>query len=136
MADSFKFICFGSSIENLRNALEFNIIGLTKRHSFAKGEELYFTIKTNGEWKVCGRAKAGEETDLNPFINAGNYYTYTITEFEACEPYEIRRRSQDILGPYWALNFQTPRIINNDEYAQFIIGNFIVTDIDEMLSSL
>lgn len=132
----FKFICFGSSVENLRTAIEFNIIGVTKRHPFIKGESLYFAIKAGNEWKVCGRAKAGEETDLNPFNNPGRYYTYTITEFEACKPFTIKAKSQEVLGPYWALNFQTPRKINNPIYIEFIEGNFDITNSDDMLADL
>lgn len=136
MTTNIKFICFGNSVNNLKNAIEFNIIGLPKRHLFNEGEQLYFAIKVNKEWKICGRANAGKETDLNPFENPGRFYTYTVTNFEACIPYDIRLMSRQILGPYWALNFQTPRVIDNKEYCQFIQNSFISTDTETMLSKL
>lgn len=136
MTSGIKFICFGDSVDNLKKAIEFSIIGLTKRHIFTKGEPLYFAIKAKNEWKVCGRANAGEETDLNPFEDPGRFYTYTVNDFEACVPYNIKSKSQQLLGTYWALNFQTPRIINNEEYCSFIIDSFIPTDNDSMLSQL
>ena len=136
MVRGFKFICFGDSVINLKEALEFNVIGLTQRHHFAEGEPLYYAIKSKNEWKVCGRAKAGKETDINPFENPGRFYTYTVTDFEACIPFDIKQKSQQCLGPYWALIFQRPKVIESQEYNQFIVDSFRTTDKKSMLSEL
>lgn len=129
----FKFICFGNSVDNLKMAIEYGIIGLAKRHSFTTGERIYFVIKSENEWKVCGRAEAGDETDLNPY---GKYYTYTVSHFEACIPFSINEKSRQILGIYWGLNFQTPRTINNSEYVQYIERSFKQCNNKEMLQTL
>lgn len=46
------------------------------------------------------------------------------------------KKSQQCLGPYWALIFQRPKVIESQEYNQFIVDSFRTTDKKSMLSEL
>ena len=131
-----KFICFGTEIDNLRMTFDYNIIGIPKRHQFNKNDRLYLAIKAGGKWFVCGRAQAGQETDLNPFNNPGRYYTYLISNVEACVPFSINQKSRELLGDYWALMFQTPRYVENDKYIEFLNKEFKKIDNEKMFEIL
>ncbi len=123
-----KFICFGTEIDNLKMTFEYNIIGIPKRHQFNKNDIIYLAIKVGNDWFVCGRAQVEQETDLNPFINPGRYYTYMISNVEACEPFSINQISRELLGNYWALIFQTPRYVENDKFIDYLCTEFKGTD--------
>ena len=43
-------------------------------------------------------------------------------------PFDIKQKSQQCLGPYWALIFQRPKVIESQEYNQFIVDSFRTTD--------
>ena len=131
-----KFICYGSSVDNLKSTFEFNIIGTPKKTFFVEGEQVYLVLKRDKEWNVCGRANVKEETDLNPFEIPKGLYTYLVTNVEACIPFQINEKCRDLLGPHWGLNFQTPRAIENEEFSNFIENNFHPLKVAETLNIL
>ena len=134
--NAIKFICYGSSVDNLRATFVFSIIGTPKKTSFKEGERVYFVLKRDKAWYVCGRGNVKEETDLNPFENPNGFYTFLVTDIEACIPFTINQKCQEILGQYWGLIFQTPRAIENKEFSHFIESSFHPVDSEEMIASI
>lgn len=107
--ESIRLICFGESKENLDKAIKYSVIGTKTKISFDKnGEQLYFVLKENGEWKVFARAISGMQTDLYPFDDGYSYYTFEVTSVERCQPFGIREIMREYLGVYYGLKLQQP----------------------------
>lgn len=133
---SFRFIPFGESKENLAICLKYHTIGIRRKTNIDKDEILYLTLKKNGVWYVCGKAKYLDETEDAPFENPERYYTYSVTDLVVCEPYGVSEVLRDNLGNYWGLIFQSPRVIENSIVEGYIEQNFIKTSNEKMLEMI
>ena len=120
-----RVLCYGDSIDNLKDTFEYHIIGVPKRTNFSQEDVIYIALKIQSYWYICGKTTIIAETDLNPFIGRGNYYTYSTSECIACYPIKINDKSREILGQYWGLIFQNPRVIKDEEYKDFVESSFM-----------
>ena len=77
-----------------------------------------------------------DETEYAPFKNPERYYTYSVTDLAACEPYGVSEVLRENLGNYWGLIFQSPRVIENSAVESYIEQNFIISSNEKMLEIL
>ena len=119
-----RLICFGESIDNLKKAIDYKVIGTKRKYNFEKGEQLYFVLKVNKVWCVCARANTNVATDSYPFDDGNSYYPFSINRIETCEPFSIVELCQQYLGPYWGLKLQQPTIIDSENFLAAIKERF------------
>ena len=134
--NTIRFICFGESKYNLEMAIKYNVVGVSRTTKFTEGEMVYFVIKKNNEWHVCGRAHTGAETDLNPFEKPERYYGYQVYDVETCDPYPINSICRETFGKYWGLKFQRPALIDEKGLINDITNKFSIIDSVTMLARL
>lgn len=117
-------------------AIKYNVIGVSRSTKFKENEQIYFVLKINNVWNVCGRANTSIETDINPFERPERYYTYLVNDIETCVPYPINDLCRDTFGTYWGLKFQRPAIIDDEKFVSEIEKQFHIIDKDSFNSLL
>ncbi len=123
-----RFICYGSSLKNLKMSIKYEVIGLRKPMNISGEDLLYLVCKLDNVWNICGKACIGEITDENPFDEPEKYYTYKMNNITLCEPFAISELCSKHCGQYWGLMFQRPGLIKNEELLAEFENKFATVD--------
>ena len=122
--ESFRFLCCGKSFENLNTCLKENVIGYKTLINLDRNERIFIVYKYNNEWMICASGVVEDKIEYNPFTEGIYKSVYKIGSVTYTVPFSINEKSRELLGTYWGLNFQSPKMIKSKDYIEYISNNY------------